>query len=72
VSNESALQATEAGFEVGTRTTVDVLNARQFLLRAAVDLSDARYNYILDRIRLQQAIGRLDEEEVIEINNWLN
>jgi len=72
VSNESALQATEAGFEVGTRTTVDVLNARQFLLRAAVDLSDARYNYILDRIRLQQAVGKLDEEEVIEINNWLN
>ncbi len=72
ISNQSALQATEAGFEVGTRTTVDVLNARTKLLRAAVDLSESRYKYIQDRLTLQSAAGQLSEKEVIEINNWLH
>jgi len=72
VSNDSAVKATEAGFEVGTRTTVDVLNARTKLLKAAVDLSDARYKYIIDRLFLQSATGGLGEEEIGEINNWLH
>lgn len=71
-SSESALNATEAGYEVGTRTTVDVLNAQRELFRTQRDASRARYDYILASLRLQQAAGMLDGEDVQQINAWLN
>lgn len=69
-SAQTALEATEAGFEVGTRTTVDVLNAQQQLLSAATNYRRARYDYLLNVLRLKQAAGILriqDLEEVDEI-----
>jgi outer membrane protein len=71
VSNESALQAAEAGFEVGTRTTVDVLNARSILFSAINDHAQSRYDYILAWLGLLQAAGTLEEEDLQRINQWL-
>ena len=71
ISSESALKATEAGYGVGTRTTVDVLNSRRELYRAQRDLSRSRYDYILASLRLQRATGMLDAEDLQQINGWL-
>lgn len=71
ISAQSALDATEAGLEVGTRTTVDVLDVRQNLLKSERDLARSRYNYILDTLRLKQAAGRLTPDDMKPINGWL-
>lgn len=70
-SSEAAADAVEAGFQVGTRTTVDVLNAKRDLFRAKRDLADARYNYIVDTLTLKQAAGILEEEDLRLVNSWL-
>ncbi|MDP5147589.1 outer membrane channel protein TolC [Shewanella sp. ULN5] len=71
VSSESALKATQAGFEVGTRTIVDVLNRTRDLYDSKRKLSDARYGYINSIVALKQAAGTLNEDDVIAINNGL-
>ena len=71
VSRESSLQATEAGFEVGTRTIVDVLNSTRNLYDAKRRLSDARYSYVLSIFRLKQAAGTLSEQDIQMVNNGL-
>ncbi|WBA17599.1 outer membrane channel protein TolC [Salinivibrio kushneri] len=71
VSARSALEATEAGFEVGTRTIVDVLDATRRLYDANRNLSNARYDYILSRLRLHQAMGTLSEQDLLDINQGL-
>jgi outer membrane protein len=70
-STESARTAIEAGFQVGTRTSVDVLDAEQTLFRAKRDLAVARYNYIIDTLTLKQAAGTLSEEDIRLVNAWL-
>ena len=71
VSHKSALAATEAGYEVGTRTTVDVLNTRTGLFLAQRDYTQARYDYILATLRLKGATGSLATEDLQQINGWL-
>ncbi|MFD2176380.1 outer membrane channel protein TolC [Veronia pacifica] len=71
VSANSALEATEAGFEVGTSTVVDVLNATQRLYDANRRLSEARYSYILNQLQLKQVIGELNEGDLKDINAGL-
>ncbi len=71
ISSESALKATEAGFEVGTRTIVDVLNVQRDLYRAKQDHSIARYTYILNVLRLKQASGDLARADLETVNGWL-
>ncbi len=71
-SSRTALQATEAGYEVGTRTTVDVLEARRNLVQAFTNLSRSKYDYLLNVIRLRQAAGTLDPTALEEINGWLD
>jgi len=70
-SSETALKATEAGFEVGTRTTVDVLDARRNLFRAQTEYARSRYDYILNVLRLRQAAGILTVSDLEQINTWL-
>ena len=70
-STETALRATEAGFEVGTRTTVDVLNARRDLFQAQTNLARSRYDYILNVLRLKQAAGTLNDADVTEVDAWM-
>ena len=71
VSGQKALESTEAGYEVGTRTTVDVLNVRRDLFRAKRDYANARYEYILSSLRLKQAAGTLSQNDLAQINTWL-
>jgi outer membrane protein len=71
-SSRTALKATEAGYEVGTRTAVDVLNARKTLVQAQTDYSRSRYDYILDIVSLRLASGSLDHATLAEINQWLD
>lgn len=70
-SNQKALESTEAGFEVGTRTTVDVLNARRELFSALRDYSRSRYDYVVNTLRLKQAAGIVSLNDIVEINQWL-
>jgi outer membrane protein len=70
-SSQTALKATEAGYEVGTRTAVDVLDARRTLVQAQTNYARSRYDYILNVIRLRQAAGNLDAATIEEINQWL-
>ena len=71
ISAQSALDATEAGLEVGTRTTVDVLDTRRDLFRAQRDHARSRYDYILHTLRLKQAAGILAATDLELINSWL-
>ncbi len=71
VSAESALDATEAGFDVGTRTIVDVLNSTRNLYDAKRNLARARYGYITSIMNLKQAAGTLGEDDVVAVNQGL-
>lgn len=68
VSADSALKATEAGFDVGTRTIVDVLNSTRNLFDARRNLADARYNFVSAIINLKRAAGTLTEDDLLAIN----
>jgi outer membrane protein len=70
-SSDTALKATEAGYEVGTRTAVDVLNARRTLVQAQTDYSGSRYDFIVSIIQLRLAAGNLDRLQLEQINGWL-
>ncbi|CAM4307508.1 outer membrane channel protein TolC [Pseudoalteromonas ostreae] len=71
VSAQSALKATEAGFEVGTRTIVDVLVSTQNLFNAKRNLADVRYRYVVSTLRLKQAAGTLTSNDLQAINQGL-
>jgi outer membrane protein len=71
ISAEAALEATQAGFEVGTRTIVDVLIAQQRYFQAQRDNSLARHTYIVDHLRLKAAAGVLVEEDLQKVNSIL-
>lgn len=70
-SAETALQATQAGFEVGVRTLVEVLNEQRNLYRAKRDYSRTRYDYLLNSIKLKQAASSLAQEDLEQINRLL-
>ena len=72
ISAESALKATQAGFEVGTRTIVDVLNSTRNLYNAKRNLSNSRYDYVLSTLSLKQASGSLNATDVNAVNSGLN
>lgn len=71
VSGQTSLESTKLGQEVGVRTNVDVLNATQQLFSAKRDLSQARYNYVVNNLRLRAAVGGLNEETLTQVNAWL-
>ncbi len=71
ISTESALEASQAGLEVGTRTTVDVLNTRRTLFRAERDYRRTRYDYILATLKLKEAAGTLSINDFKKINEFL-
>lgn len=72
ISAESALEATQAGFEVGTRTIVDVLIAEQRRFQAQRDNSIARHAYIINHLRLKRVAGLLDAEDLAVVNQLLD
>ena len=71
LSGKQALVSTEAGYEVGTRTTVDVLNVRRDFFKAKIDYSSSMYDYILSSLRLKQSAGTLRRNDLLLINQWL-
>ncbi len=71
-SAQSALDATQAGYEAGTRTIVDVLNAQRTLYQAKRNYADARFNYILNSLQLKQLAGILTTGDLLSINQWLH
>ena len=71
VSSQSQLDSTKLGQEVGVRTEVDVLNAQQLFYSARRDLAQARYNFLMSRLRLEAEAGELDEEDLRQINDVL-
>ncbi len=70
-SSRTALEATQAGFDVGTRTIVDVLNSQFALYAALTNYEQSRYNYILNVLRLKQAAGTLQVQDLEQIDMWL-
>ena len=71
ISSQSAVDATEAGYDVGTRTIVDVINVQSVLYANQRDYSQARYNYVIQTLRLKQAAGSLAPEDLNLVNSWL-
>ena len=71
-STRASFEAAEAGFEVGTRTAVDVLLELRQVFRAERDFSEARYDYLLNTLRLKQAAGTLTQEDLVSVNTWLD
>ena len=71
ISNQSALEATEIGYQVGTRNIVDVLDAQRQLYSAVRNYNDARYDYILNNLRLKQAAGTLSPNDLEALQQYL-
>ena len=70
-SSRTALQATQAGYEVGTRTIVEVLNSQFSLYAAITTYYRSRYDYILNALFLKQAAGTLQVQDLEQIDQWL-
>ncbi|WP_436893934.1 outer membrane channel protein TolC [Siccibacter turicensis] len=71
VSAQSSLDATEAGYSVGTRTIVDVLDATTTLYNAKQQLSSARYQYLINQLNIKSALGTLNEQDLVALNSVL-
>jgi outer membrane protein len=71
ISSRSALDSNKLGYEVGVRINIDVLNAQQQVFSTLRDLSRARYDTILNGLRLKSASGSLTDDDVEEINRLL-
>lgn len=70
-SSTTALEAAQTGYEVGTRTIVDVLDAQRALSLAELNLFQARYSYLLNTLRLKQAAGTLAPNDIEALGEWL-
>lgn len=70
-SSRTALQATEAGFEVGTRTIVDVLVSQRAVYNAITNYYSSRYDYLLNVLKLKRAAGTLQVQDLESIDTWL-
>lgn len=72
VSRRSALDATRAGYEVGTRNIVEVLDAERAYYVALRDYANSRYDYVINTLQLKQAAGTLSPQDLVALNNWLS
>lgn len=71
ISNQSAVEATEIGYQVGTRNIVDVLDAQRQLYTSVRNYNNSRYDYILDNLRLKQAAGTLSPGDLQDLKRYL-
>lgn len=71
VAGESALEAKQEGFDVGLNTNIDVLDAQRDLFRAQRDYLQSRYDYIVNRLELERVVGDLDQDDIVQVNTWL-
>ena len=70
-SSQLALEATQLGYRVGIRVNVDVLNAQSQLYQTQRDLARARYDLLLNALRLRQAAARLTPSDILAIDRLL-
>ncbi|WP_210396613.1 TolC family outer membrane protein [Motiliproteus sediminis] len=71
VSSQTALEATEAGYSVGTRNIVDVLQAERALYGSVRDYETARYVYVRNLFRFKETLGTLSPDDVSQLDQWL-
>jgi outer membrane protein len=71
-SSVAALEATQTGYEVGTRNIVEVLQAQQRLYQAQFDYADSRYRYVLNMLRLKQSAGTLSADDLAFLNEHMD
>jgi outer membrane protein len=72
VSSNSALESNKLGYEVGVRINIDVLNAQQQLYSTRRDLAKARYDTLINSLKLKVATGSLTESDIAQINSLLS
>ena len=72
VSRRSALDATRAGYEVGTRNIVEVLDAEQNYYAALRDFANARYDYVINTLNLKLEAGQLSPQDLMDLDRWLS
>ncbi|WP_375176749.1 TolC family outer membrane protein [Marinobacter mobilis] len=72
ISRRSALDATRAGYEVGTRNIVEVLDAERNYYESLRDYSNARYDYVVNTLTLKLSAGTLSPQDLMDLNNWLS
>ena len=72
VSSNSALESNKLGYDVGVRINIDVLNAQQQLYSTRRDLAKARYDTLINGLRLKAAAGTLAEADLAELNALLD
>jgi outer membrane protein len=70
-SSQLALDSNQLGYQVGVRINIDVLNAQQQLFSTRRDLAKARYEYLIDSIKLKQAVAALREADISSVNALL-
>ena len=70
-SARSSLESTRAGFKVGNRTTIDIVDAESILSQAKRDYSKAKYEYIIETLKLKQVTGSLGITDINYVNGWL-
>ncbi|MCP4598160.1 TolC family outer membrane protein [Neptuniibacter sp.] len=70
-SSQTALEATEEGYKVGTRNVVDVLQAEQQLYAAQLEYANARFNFVQNLVTFKQQLGTLSPEDINELDSWL-
>jgi len=70
-SSAGAAKATEAGFEAGTRSAIEVIDAKREQVRAQRDYASTRYDYLLNTLRLKAAVGLLTIDDLEQLNHWL-
>ncbi len=70
-SNQRALESTLLGYERGLRSNIDIITAQRVLYATKRDLSQARYDYLLARLRLKAAVGQLGDAEIEDVNRLL-
>lgn len=71
ISTQTAANATQAGFEAGTRTAVDVLLSLRETFSAKRDYTTARYDFLLNTLKLKQAAGTLSESDLQALSKLL-
>ncbi len=71
VSNQLALEAKQQGFMSGLYASLNVLDAERDLSLANIDYARARYDYLLNNLKLKQAVGTLQEQDLVLIEKWL-
>ena len=70
ISNEASLNATQAGYNAGNNTIVDVLQQQSNLYTAKTTYTTDQYNYLLNHLNLKQAAGTLSSIDLAKINTW--